>query len=243
MAAWHQWQIDRVPKLDPDLAARLSAGYPEIVAYLTANSALPGPRGNLELLAAAGELLPLEHGERLRAEEDEYLRCCGVMVLHRQIGDDPVGVTQLLTRAAADHSWRVREAVAMAAQWIGDEDFGALLALVDRWLGEPDPLVQRAAVAAICEPRLLQLPEAAAQAIRACSRATTYLLTLPGEQRRQANVRTLRQALGYCWSVAVAADPAAGMPLFLDLDEADSDLGWIVRTNRTKTRLARLLAD
>jgi hypothetical protein len=33
------------------------------------------------------------------------------------------------------------------------------------------------------------------------------------------------------------------MPVFLDLDDTDSDLGWIVRTNRTKARLTRLLAD
>jgi len=231
-----------VPKLDPDLAARLAAGYPEVVDYLTANSCLPGPRANLELLAAAGELLPPEHGARLRAEQDEYLRCCGVMVLPRQFGEDPVGATLLLTRAAADHSWRVREAVAMAAQRVGDESFGGLLALVDSWLDEPDPLVQRAAVAAICEPRLLQSPEAAAQALSACSRATTFLLTLSDEQRRQADVRTLRQGLGYCWSVAVAADPVAGMSAFLDLDTTDADLGWIVRTNRTKARLKKHLA-
>jgi hypothetical protein len=230
-----------MPKLAPDVASRLSAGYPEVVDYLTVNSGLPGPRGNLELLAASGELLPLEHGERLRAEANEYLRCCGVLVLPRQLGDDPAGVTLLLTRAAADHSWRVREAVAMAAQRIGDDDFDALLALVDQWLEGPDPLVQRAAVAAICEPRLLHSEKAAAQAIRACSRATLYLLTLGSEQRRQADARTLRQALGYCWSVAVAADPAAGLPAFLDLDETDVDLGWIVRTNRTKARLRRLL--
>jgi hypothetical protein len=131
----------------------------------------------------------------------------------------------------------------MAAQRIGDEDLGALLELIERWLGEPDPLVQRAAVAAICEPRLIRTRDAAAQAIRTCSRATTYLLTLSHEQRRTDEARTLRQALGYCWSVAVAADPEAGLPVFLGLDDTDPDLGWIVRTNRTKARLKKLLAD
>jgi hypothetical protein len=31
------------------------------------------------------------------------------------------------------------------------------------------------------------------------------------------------------------------MQAFLDLDETDPDLGWVVRTNRTKSRLKRPL--
>jgi hypothetical protein len=55
-------------------------------------------------------------------------------------------------------------------------------------------------------------------------------------------VRTLRQALGYCWSVAVAAAPAAGLPRFQALEEYDDrDVAWIVRENRRKARLAKLL--
>lgn len=55
-------------------------------------------------------------------------------------------------------------------------------------------------------------------------------------------MRSLRQALGYCWSVAVAADPVAGMPRFLALgDSTDRDVAWIVRENGKKARLARLL--
>jgi hypothetical protein len=55
-------------------------------------------------------------------------------------------------------------------------------------------------------------------------------------------VRTLRQALGYCWSVAVAADPAAGLPRFLALAASpDPDVAWVVHSNRGKARLAGVL--
>jgi hypothetical protein len=69
---------------------------------------------------------------------------------------------------------------------------------------------------------------------------------LPGprgnvELARALDVRTLRQALGYCWGVAVAADPAQGLPAFWALDEADPDVAWIVRKNLEKTRLIRLV--
>ena len=52
----------------------------------------------------------------------------------------------------------------------------------------------------------------------------------------------LRQALGYCWSVAVAADPDAGLPLFHVLEaHPDRDVAWIVRENSRKARLTALL--
>lgn len=235
-------EIEPVPKLDPDLADRLNADYASVTGYLTANSGLPGPRSNLELLLAAAELLDATQAERLRQEPDEYLRCCGVITLGRVFFEaDPDEVGAELTRFATDDSWRVREAVAMAAQRIGDHDFAALSGLVSGWLAHSHPLVLRAAVASICEPRLIRTPEAAAVALAACARATEALLELPAEERRRPDARTLRQALGYCWSVAVAADPETGLPVFAALTEDDPDLAWIVRTNRSKTRLKKLL--
>jgi len=75
-----------------------------------------------------------------------------------------------------------------------------------------------------------------------CGTATTTLAARPREQRRSDGVRSLRQALGYCWSVAVAADPEAGIPRFLALaDDPDPDVQWIVRENGRKARLVRAL--
>jgi len=135
----------------------------------------------------------------------------------------------------------VREAVAMALQRLGDRDLPAMQAIVLDWARDDDPLVQRAAAAGICEPRLLASAEAAAVAVEVCRRATVALARRPEQVRREAGVRTLRQALGYCWSVAVAADPGPGLAAFRALDETDPDVAWIVRTNLTKKRLARLL--
>jgi hypothetical protein len=124
---------------------------------------------------------------------------------------------------------------------VGDADPVLLRRLVTAWVAHPDPLVVRAAVATICEPRLLRTPEAAGFALAACRQATDGLLALPPARRREPDARTLRQALGYCWSVAVAADPA-GLPEFLALDaDSDPDLAWIVRENRGKARLRKLL--
>ena len=116
-----------------------------------------------------------------------------------------------------------------------------LLELVEDWAADPHPLVQRAAVAAICEPRLLKSPAATHGAIEACDRVTRSLVERPAGERAADGVRTLRQALGYCWSVAVAADPAAGLPRFRALaGYGDRDADWITRENARKARLRNL---
>ncbi len=76
-----------------------------------------------------------------------------------------------------------------------------------------------------------------------CRRATASLAARPPAERRDPDVRTLRQGLGYCWSVAVAADPVPGLAAFADLESAadDAEVAWIVRENRKKKRLAALL--
>ena len=64
----------------------------------------------------------------------------------------------------------------------------------------------------------------------------------PAGDAATREARTLRQALGYCWSVAVAADPGPGLPRFLALSaSSDPDVAWIVHDNRGKARLAKVL--
>jgi hypothetical protein len=93
----------------------------------------------------------------------------------------------------------------------------------------------------LCEPRLLRGPDAAALAVALCAQVTSSMAARPAGERRNADVRALRQALGYCWSVAVAADPQPGLRRFALLEAAaDPDVQWVVRENRKKARLARL---
>ena len=225
-----------------DYADALRALRPaEIAGYLTANSGLPGPRSNLTLLDAAGDVLSRDLALAFTEEADEYLACCGTVTLGRLILDGGTDLVDRLTALAADDRWRVREAVAIAAQRIGDADPDLSRRLVAGWVAHPDPLVVRAGIAAICEPRLLADPLTAQAAIAACQAATRHLLDTPAAHRRDAGVRTLRQGLGYCWSVAVAGDPVLGLPAFTALEVADPDVAWIDRENRRKKRLARLL--
>jgi hypothetical protein len=210
-------------------------------AHLRERSGLPGPRGNIELAQAVADVGDRACFDRFIATDDEYLVFCGVIGLGRLLAEG-AHVEARLRRHATDARWRVREAVAMALQRLGDADLPRLLDLVTSWALDPHPLVQRAAVAGVCEPRLLQTPAAAACAVRVCAQLTQGSAAATTDRRRDAGARALRQALGYCWSVAVAADPAAGLPHFRALAESDDpDVAWIMRENSKKARLAKLL--
>lgn len=212
------------------------------ITYLAANSNLPGPRGNLELVAAVGEEADLDRAEALIATHDEFSVVCGLVAMGRLFGEGDDSRAQVLRLYAPDPRWRVREGVAMGLQRAGDEDTERAFALMEGWANEPDPLVQRAVVAGVCEPRLLKDPACARRAFAILMQITDSLVAVPADVRRTDPVRTLRQALGYGWSVAVAALPEEGLPLFEQLGQSpDADVAWIVRENRKKKRLARLL--
>ena len=208
-------------------------------AFLDANSGLPGPRGNIELAMALADLADSELVDDLLSSGDEYRMFCGAICLGTSAAANDVAAR--MRALATEDRWRIREGVAIGLQRLGDSDPAALHRIVEEWVDDPDPLVQRAAIAAICEPRLLRDPAAAAVAIEACKRATSQLAARPLQTRREPGVRTLRQALGYCWSVAVAADPRPGLTEFQRLDDSDPDIAWIVTNNLRKKRLARLL--
>ena len=147
-----------------------------------------------------------------------------------------------LTEATTSASWRAREAAAMAVQAIGDTDPELFRAIIEQWARSTHPLTLRAAAAGICEPRLLKDRTNAALAVQVCRDATEWIVSQPADARRDADTRTLRQALGYCWSVAVAADPENALPAFVSLEASDdADVVWIVRENRKKARLRKVL--
>ena len=210
-------------------------------AYLKANSGLPGPRGNLELLAVAGDEASEEQLWRWSGSDDEYLAAVGTAGLGRFAVTDP-RVMQHLERMAADPRWRVREGVAMALQRMGDAEWDALLRAVTPWGRHRDPYVQRAAAAGVCEPRLLKDAKHADQAMALVDQIISLVPRVA--DRKTDGFRTLRQALGYCASVAAAAVPALGRRRFESwLGSDDPDVRWIVKSNFGKSRMSALGAE
>ncbi|MCL2515273.1 MAG: HEAT repeat domain-containing protein [Microbacteriaceae bacterium] len=217
-----------------------------LLRYLDEHSGLPGPRANLTLVEAFADVVAEDIVWQLAGSPDEFRRLCAAAAMGRLYLERPEDerVLDRIEVLAKDDSWRVREGVAMALQRVGDTSPALLLDLVRRFLGGSARVV-RAAIAGICEPRLLRTPEVADAALDACRAATDHVRAVPFEARRQEDVRTLRQALGYCWSVAIAAAPERGLAMWRELEaqaSGDLDIAWIVQENRSKARLQRLLA-
>lgn len=215
-----------------------------LAEYLTEHSGLPGPRGNLELADAFSAAAPRATILAFADADDEYLRFCGTQGLGRLLMESPgdAALTATLVERATDPLWRVREGSARALQIVGRAAPDAMHAIVGEWITHPDAYVRRAAVAAICEPALLKGAAGFRTGLDACEAGTSSLIALSPAERKEPGPRNLRQALGYGWSVVVAANPAAGMPAFDRLRASfDPDVAWIVASNLAKSRLKRLV--
>jgi len=233
---------------DQEEAAFLAA--PDREAYLRAHSGLPGPRGNLELMDVAAATSDRADVERWAALAPEvapentpqvFLVCCGVVGLGRLVAAGDRTLLPRLRQLGNDSRWRVREAVAMALQAWGDADTAALVDEMDAWAAGT-PLEGRAAMAALCEPRLLRDRRTVARTLAILDRLTAAVQDAP--DGRAADVRVLRQALGYGWSVAIAADVGIGLPALEPwLFDPSPDVRWIVRQNLGKARLVKVAPD
>ncbi|EPD83052.1 hypothetical protein HMPREF1529_02419 [Microbacterium sp. oral taxon 186 str. F0373] len=229
MASTIDWSA-RLRRLDAD----------DWASTLEGASELPGPRANLDLVVAAARIAGASEIDALVRAGGEFATMCAAAAIGRDAGAPDS--EKRARRLAQDPRWRVREGVVIGLQLWGDVDPAAMAELVAAWATAASPLVRRAAVAAICEPRLLRSSSAAARAVEICRQATDTLRALPTPGRRDPDVRTLRQCLGYAWSVAVAADPAPGLRAFHALSSDDPDVAWIIRENRRKKRLLSLEA-
>lgn len=204
--------------------------------YLIKHSGLPGARANLELVEAVGEEADADRLWRLSASSDEFLALCGTAGLGKVALMEPATVMTWLQELASDPRWRVREGVAIALQRIGREDMPHLLAEMQAW-SSGGRYVQRAAAAGLCEPALLKQREHAVETLVILDQITTSLSA--GRDRKDEGFRVLRQALGYCWSVAAAAAPENARPYFEKwMKSKDKDVAWVMKSNLAKARMA-----
>ena len=73
--------------------------------YLKKHSGLPGPRANLELVAAVAEEADPDRLWRLSASRDEFLALCGTAGLGRVALMEPETVMTWLRELASDPRW------------------------------------------------------------------------------------------------------------------------------------------
>jgi hypothetical protein len=223
--------------------------------FLLQESGLPGPRGNLELaqvVAAEGDRLLFERYLSYNAEQaptntpQEFLAFCGVLGLGRLCAGGERELLETLRAYAADPRWRIREAVAMGLQYLGEVDMDALLVEMERW-SQGTFLEQRAAAAALCHPQLLQQEDQVKRVLQLLDSITASLQSvqeLGSGERKSDEFRALRKGLAYCWSVSVSALPDHGKEKMERwFASEDRDVRWIMKQNLNKKRLERMDAD
>jgi hypothetical protein len=185
-----------------------------------------------------GKLLAEAGDAAVRAMPAGVERSSGAAAAAEARSSTEASLLATLARFAADPRWRSREAVAMALQRWGDADMDSLLGAMAKW-SRGTAWEQRAAAAALCEPRLLANRVHAAATLGILDRITASLEQSP--DRKQESFRVLRQGLGYCWSVAVCACPEDGKQMMERwFASRDADVRWVMRENLRKNRLARL---
>lgn len=216
-------------------------------SYLLAESGLPGPRGNLELVEAVSEVgsedlfkryLTFDADKAPTGTAEEFLAMCGVVGLGRLIREGKGEYWPCLRSFAKDQRWRVREGVAIALQIVGSGNMKLLLEEMESW-SRGDLLERRAVVAALCEPKLLKDSEAVSGVLNILERITMDLLK--AANRREDDFKVLRKTLGYGWSVAVVAGGEEGKSrLEKWFSHEDKDIRWIMKENLRKDRLSRM---
>jgi hypothetical protein len=216
------------------------------IPFLLKESGLPGPRGNLELAHAVAEEGSEAQFEKLlsfQAKENTpevFLVFCGVVGL----GKLAAGETALFDRLrgyASDTRWRIREAVATGLQLAGDQDMELLLKEMQIW-SKGNWSEKRAAAAALAEPRLLKAPGHVKKVLQILDRITASMES--ADHPKDEAFSVLRQAMGYCWSVAVAALPERGKPIIEKwLNSENKDIRWMMKENLKKNRLVRMDAN
>jgi hypothetical protein len=217
------------------------------IPYLLQESGLPGPRGNLELAHAVAQIgsreqfqtfltIPLEQAPTNNPYE--FVVFCGVLGLGKLAAEGDYAQIAHLRSYASDGRWRIREGVATALQLVGDKDMDQLLQEASI-LSAGNWLEKRAAAAALAEPRLLKDAKSAQAALGIIDSITTAMAA--SKDRAGEDFRVLRQAMGYCWSVLVAAQPAEGKKRMEKwLASQDKDIRRVMRENLKKNRLLKV---
>lgn len=215
------------------------------IEYLKANSHLPGPRGNLELLYEFSKNADcktinacLTHiGPATLNSPEEFLGMCGILgyaVLNKKENGKVVDFLKLY---ASHKSWRIREAVAIAIQELCFYDIEETVKNLKPMING-DYLQQRAIVAGLCEPKLLKRKEINLKILNILEEITLHLTH---EHKLSDSEESLRKTLGYGWSVLIAASPLEGKQQFEKLfDVPGKHVKWIIKENLKKNRLLKM---
>ncbi len=219
-------------------------------AFLVQESRRADGSVNMELAGAVADegdaplferLLSFNRETAPEGSPEEFLAFCGVLGLGSMLVDGRRDALPRLRLYAADERALIRDAVPASLHRWGEYDMSALSHEMVKW-AEGTLWEQRAAIEALCERRLLGRAHEVDKVLAVLDRVTEALYAV--EHRRGDDFKTLRKSLARCWSVAVAAHPAAGkktMARWLTCN--DPDVLWVMKENLKQRSLQEMDGD
>jgi hypothetical protein len=157
-------------------------------------------------------------------------------------------LVETVRRKASDSRWRIREAVAMSLQHLGEGNPDALRRILDDWLSDRPAegaslndtalMERRAVLAALAHPPLLEEAEFRGYALKTAEGILGETAGIGADRRKGEAFQILKKGLSYVLSVLVAAAPAQGFPLLEKWAErSDPDIREALVENLKKKRL------
>ena len=237
------------------------AKFEEIENFLSSNSNLPGPRGNLTLAfkfadcfenkSISKDLLDLLiRWVNILAEEAptnnprEYLSFCGILALgaHYCYADDETKnlIMNQFKVAMNDKRWRIREGAAMGFQRIAEKDFQPIKKYFLMWYNNSNYLEKRAFIAALAHPPILKVKEITRFSLKISEDILNDILSSSKASRRSEDFKVLSKGLQYALSVFAADLPEEGFDLLKKYAILnDLDINKIIKSNLGKSRLTK----
>lgn len=233
----------------------------EIEDYLTTNSNLPGPRGNLTLAFKfaesfekkdiSDELVNLLVDWVHISPEDaptnnprEFLSFCGILCLGAYYCFAPENTQVLIMEqfkiSMNDIRWRVKEGAAMGLQKIAERDFGPIKNYFSQLYGNSNFAEKRAFIATLAHPPILTNKEIAKFSLKISDDILKEILTVDKVSRKSDEFKVLSKGLQYAISVFVADLPDKGFELLKKYAKIeDPEIKKIIKSNLGKARLAK----
>lgn len=230
----------------------------KLLDYLTTNSNLPGPRGNLELAEAFGDAIAqcvkdgklfhlcqtmtaVSADEAPTGDPREFIPFCGAVGIGSLGAAFPTLFAEalaMLRTLANNPRWRMREAVRIGCHKLVASHGQDTLQAFERWVIDGSMLELRAVAAAVAEPTLLKDNKIAQAALELHQAIFDQVLKI--KDRKSDEFKALRKGLGYTLSLVVQALPEEGFQFVRELAATqDKDVLWIVKQNLKKNRLVK----
>jgi hypothetical protein len=214
----------------------------QLEKYLINNCNLPGPRANLELMFALSEIFAdrqvlekwLSISEEMAGANDPsaFLPMCALVCLGKYyIKNRSDEVIKILKKFSNDSRWRIRESVAFAFQFIGENDFKELEKIFVEWYPESNNLEKRTILVSLAHPNFLDKYSA--------SFAIDITDKIFHEYNTGYGSDVLKKALEFAISVYTVYNPEKGFELMEKWTGVNKTFNTIIKSNLKKNRLIK----